>query len=265
MDRLAIDKTYFQELPNISIDYALMEKAENIAVIPANFGWSDMGSWDAISEVLTPDAQGNRAMGEAILVDTHNTTIYNDSENSRMIAAVGLDNLVIVDTPDALLVGDRGHMQQVKQVVEQLKVKNHQTYKLHQTVRRPWGSYTVLEESTNYKLKRIVVKPGASLSLQLHTYRSEHWVVVSGLACAVNNDREIVLNAGESTFIAAGHKHRLTNIGEVDLVLIEVQTGTYLGEDDIVRLEDMYGRVLVTELQDEVGEACDCVESRNNA
>ena len=158
------------------------------------------------------------------------------------MATVGIKNLVIVDTPDAVLVADRDRAQDVKKVVEQLKLTKHEAYKLHRTVQRPWGTYTVLEEGAGFKIKRIVVKPGASLSLQMHHHRSEHWVVVSGTAKVVNGDREFLVRKNESTYIPAGHKHRLENPGVLDLVMIEVQSGDYLGEDDIVRFEDKYGR-----------------------
>jgi mannose-1-phosphate guanylyltransferase/mannose-6-phosphate isomerase len=159
-----------------------------------------------------------------------------------MVAAVGVNGLVIVDTPDALLVADREHVQDVKKVAQRLKLAKHETYKLHKTVLRPWGTYTVLEEGPGFKIKRIVVKPGASLSLQMHYHRSEHWVVVSGTAKVLNGEQELLVRTNESTFIRAGHRHRLENPGKLDLVMIEVQSGSYLGEDDIVRFEDRYGR-----------------------
>ena len=159
-----------------------------------------------------------------------------------MVAAVGVENLVIVDTPDALLVVHQDHVQDVKKVAQQLKLENHESYRLHKTVHRPWGSYTVLEEGEGFKMKRIVVKPGASLSLQMHYHRSEHWIVVSGTAKVVNGDRDLLVRTNESTYIPAGNKHRLENPGKIDLVMIEVQSGGYLEEDDIVRFEDKYGR-----------------------
>jgi mannose-1-phosphate guanylyltransferase/mannose-6-phosphate isomerase len=159
-----------------------------------------------------------------------------------MVAAIGLDNLLIIDTPDALLVADRARAQDVKKVVQQLKLMGHDSYKLHRTVVRPWGTYTVLEEGKHFKIKRIVVKPGASLSLQMHYHRSEHWVVVSGTASIVNDDKNMLVRTNESTYIPPGHRHRLENPGIIDLVMIEVQSGEYLGEDDIVRFDDVYGR-----------------------
>ena len=235
-----IDPATFAHVPDISIDYAIMEQSKNVVVVPSAFKWSDIGSWGAVSDLTRPDEAGNRVIGEAILVDTGNTYIQSES---RMVAAVGLENLIIVDTPDALLVANRDRVQDVKKVVEQLKLQSHESYKLHRTVSRPWGSYTVLEDGSRFKIKRIVVKPGASLSLQMHHHRSEHWIIVCGMARVVNGEREIFVNTNESTFIPAGHKHRLENPGILDLVMIEVQSGEYLGEDDIVRFEDVYGRV----------------------
>ncbi len=235
-----IDAATFAHLTDISIDYAIMEKAENIAVVQGDFGWSDIGSWHAISNLAPPDSMGNRIVGEALLVDVANTYVQSDG---RLVAAIGLENLIIIDTPDALLVANRDRTQDVKKIVDQLKLTAHETYKNHKTVTRPWGTYCVLEEGKGFKIKRIVVKPGASLSLQMHQHRSEHWVVVSGVAKVINGDRNLIVNKDESTYIPAGHAHRLENPSTVDLILIEVQSGEYLGEDDIVRFEDKYGRV----------------------
>jgi mannose-1-phosphate guanylyltransferase/mannose-6-phosphate isomerase len=230
----------FSELENISIDYAVMEKAQNISVIPGNFDWSDIGAWSAVADACPSDINGNTTSGDNILIDSRNTHIEN---NDRLVAAIGLDDLLIIDTPDALLVAHKSKSQEVKQVVTQLKATQHAAHKHHKTVSRPWGTYTILEEGPGFKIKRIVVRPGASLSLQMHHHRSEHWVVVSGTAEVQNGEQIIVLNANQSTYIPAGFKHRLANLGETDLALIEVQCGHYLGEDDIVRFEDVYGRV----------------------
>jgi mannose-1-phosphate guanylyltransferase/mannose-6-phosphate isomerase len=216
-----------------------MEKASNVAVVKASFDWSDIGSWNAIHDVLGGDSEGNGVVGEAILVDVTNTYVQSDD---RLVAAVGVDNLVIVDTPDALLVADRKRTQDVKRVVEQLKARQHESVKVHRTVARPWGTYTVLEEGAGFKIKRIVVKPGQQLSLQMHHHRSEHWVVVSGTAKVTNGEEVKLVRKNESTYIPAGNKHRLENPGMLDLVMIEVQSGDYLGEDDIVRFQDSYGR-----------------------
>ncbi|NEX64477.1 mannose-1-phosphate guanylyltransferase/mannose-6-phosphate isomerase [Noviherbaspirillum galbum] len=231
----------FSSLENISIDYAVMEKAKNIAVIPGDFDWSDIGAWSAVADAIQADESGNTSNNcQNIIIDSRNTHI---EAKDRLVAAVGLDNLLIIDTPDALLVADKSRSQDVKQVVSRLKASGHDAHKIHRTVIRPWGSYTVLEEGPGFKIKRIAVKPGASLSLQMHHHRSEHWVVVSGNAEVVNGEQVIALEANQSTYIPAGHKHRLTNTGATELALIEVQCGAYLGEDDIVRFDDIYGRV----------------------
>lgn len=236
---MEIDSDGFAAIPENSIDYAVMEKSAVVMVVPGSFGWSDIGSWNAISDLAAPDEAGNRVIGEAVLVDVGNSFIQSEG---RMVAAIGLDNMLIIDTPDALLVADRARAQDVKKVVQQLKLMDHESHKLHRTVARPWGAYTVLEEGKNFKIKRIVVKPGAALSLQMHYHRSEHWVVVSGTASIVNDDKELLVRTNESTYIPAGHKHRLENPGLTDLIMIEVQSGEYLGEDDIVRFDDVYGR-----------------------
>ncbi len=236
---LELDKTSFAQVSSISVDYAVMEKADNVGVVPCDIGWSDVGSWDAISTLINPDACGNRVVGEAILQDVHNT--YVQSED-RLIAALGVDDLVIIDTPDAVLVSHRDRVQDVRQIVQRLKTEGHDSHKFHRTVHRPWGTFTVLEEGPGFKIKRIVVKSGQQLSLQMHHHRSEHWIVVSGMAKIVNGEETLMINTNESTYIPAGHKHRLENPGVIDLVLIEVQSGDYLGEDDIVRFEDQYGR-----------------------
>lgn len=231
----------FAQVPDISIDYAVMEHSRNVAVVPADFGWNDIGSWVAVKELTQADNSGNRLeSGSAIFVDSKNTYVRSDE---RLIAAVGVNNLMIIDTPDALLVADPSHAQDVKHVVAQLKKQGNEAYKLHRTVSRPWGSYTVLGEGARFKLKRIEVKPGASLSLQMHHHRSEHWIVVSGMAKVVNGNKDFFVRANESTYIPAGCQHRLENPGVMDLVMIEVQSGEYLGEDDIVRFNDIYGRV----------------------
>ncbi|HEM8997991.1 mannose-1-phosphate guanylyltransferase/mannose-6-phosphate isomerase [Burkholderia sp. 9775_39] len=237
--QIRLDPDSFGAVPDISVDYAVMEKCRHAAVVPCDIGWSDVGSWASLSELSEADERGNRIEGEALLVDVDNTFVHSDS---RLIGAVGVRNLLVIDTPDALLVADRDRAQDVKHVYAELKARGHEAYKVHRTVHRPWGTYTVLEEGPRFKIKRIVVKPGASLSLQMHHHRSEHWVVVSGMAKVVNGDREFLVAIDESTYIPAGHKHRLENPGIVDLVMIEVQSGEYLGEDDIVRFEDNYGR-----------------------
>ena len=236
---LELNGECFSTIPADSIDYAVMEKADNVAVVACDIGWGDVGSWDAISELSPADESGNRMVGSAMTIDTRNTYIHSED---RLVATIGVQNLIVVDTPDALLVSDRDHVQDVKQVVEKLKSKGNDIFRYHQTVHRPWGTYTTLEEGYRFKIKRIMVKPGSSLSLQMHHHRNEHWIVVSGTAEVVNGDETFLLHTNLSTYIPVGHKHRLSNPGICDLVMIEVQSGEYLGEDDIVRYEDVYGR-----------------------
>ena len=237
--QLELQADAFAEVREESIDYAVMEKSSDVAVVPCDIGWSDIGSWTAIGNLTAADAEGNRIEGEVLLHDVSNCYIQS---RDRLVGAVGVDNLVIIDTPDALLVADRSRAQDVKHIYAKLKASGHEAHQLHRTVHRPWGTYTVLEDGPRFKIKRIEVKPGASLSLQMHHHRSEHWIVVSGMAKVVNGDKELFVNTNESTFIPAAHKHRLENPGVLDLVMIEVQSGEYLGEDDIVRFEDVYGR-----------------------
>jgi mannose-1-phosphate guanylyltransferase / mannose-6-phosphate isomerase len=237
---LTLDPDSFALVPDDSIDYSVMERSDQVAVVPCSIGWSDIGSWSALGGLSAPDAQGNRIEGQALLHDVSNCYIQS---NKRVVGAVGLDNLIIVDTPDALLVADKSRAQDVKHLYAALKASGHDAHKHHLTVHRPWGTYTVLEEDPSFKIKRIEVKPGGCLSLQMHHHRSEHWIVVSGMAKVVNGDKEIFVGTNESTYIPAGHKHRLENPGMLKLVMIEVQSGEYLGEDDIVRFQDNYGRV----------------------
>ena len=237
--QLELDSASFQDVPSESIDYALMEKSAAVAVVPCDIGWSDIGSWNALGDLGTPDAQGNRVEGEALLHNANNCTIHS---RERMVGAVGVSNLVIIDTPDAILVAEKACAQDVKHIYAKLKANGHEAHKLHRTVHRPWGTYSVLEEGAGFKIKRIEVKPGGSLSLQMHHHRSEHWIVVNGMAWVVNGEQDLLLNTHQSTYIPAGHKHRLENPGLVNLVMIEVQSGAYLGEDDIVRFQDNYGR-----------------------
>src|SRR5438034_6947694 len=237
---LEIDPALFAAVPDISIDYAVMEKADNVAVVRGSFDWSDVGSWQAVSALTEPDASGNRGQGERVAIDTRGTFVH---AQDRIVATVGVDNLVIVDTPDAVLVAHRDQLQRVREVVGELKARGHDSYKLHKTVSRPWGAYTVLQEGSGFKIKRIEVRPGGILSLQLHHRRSEHWVVVSGEARVTNGEHVYPIRTNESTFIPQETRHRLENPGLEALVMIEVQCGSYVGEDDIVRFDDQYGRV----------------------
>lgn len=231
----------FGQAENISIDYAVMEKSNNVSVVACDIGWSDIGSWSSLSELTAADSAGNQVEANTLLNNTQNCYIRSDQSN-RLIATLDVQDLVIVDTPDALLIANRTRTQEVKQIVEQLKKDNSELYQLHRTVFRPWGTYTTLEEGDGFKIKRIVVKAGESLSLQMHHHRSEHWVVVSGVAKVINGDQERLVHPNQSTYIPAGQTHRLTNPGIIDCVMIEVQVGSYLGEDDIVRFTDIYGR-----------------------
>ncbi len=230
----------FSQCPSISVDYAVMERAENTAVVASDFGWSDIGSWKAISELYASDESGNRIKGKAVMVGSTNCFVQS---GKRVVAAVGVKDLVIVDTGDAVLIADRDHAQDVKEVVAQLSKLKHEAVNFHKTVHRPWGSYTILEDAADCKVKRLVVKPGQVLSLQLHHRRVEHWTVVQGTAKVRLGDEEFLLEVNQSTFIPIETLHRLENPGDQDIHLVEVQTGDYFGEDDIERLEDIYGRV----------------------
>lgn len=235
-----IPESAFMEAPNDSVDYALMEKSNKVVVVPGSFGWNDIGSWNAVRDLVKPNEENNRSVGDVIFVNSSNTFIQSED---RLVAVVGVNNLMIIDTPDALLVANPDFSQDVKIVVSKLKELDHDTAKLHKTVIRPWGTYTVLEEGVGFKIKRIEVRPGAQLSLQMHHHRSEHWIVVKGEAKVVNGDQILIVRESESTYIPAGHQHRLKNNTKDELVLIEVQCGGYLEEDDIIRFEDNYGRV----------------------
>jgi len=216
--------------------------AGEVAVVRGTFDWSDVGSWQAVADLTQADEQGNAGQGERVAIATRGTYVHSED---RVVATVGVENLVIVDTADAVLVAHRDHLQRVKDVVGELKARGHDAYKLHRTVARPWGAYTVLEEGPGFKIKRIEVKPGAALSLQLHHRRSEHWVVVNGTARVTRDADVFDIGANESTYIPVETRHRLENPGTAPLVMIEVQCGDYLGEDDIVRFDDKYGRTPV--------------------
>lgn len=227
-----LDAPTFAVLPDISIDYALMEKTQQAAVVCCDMAWSDIGSWDALGKQFVPDARGNVLAGEVLLDDVDDCFIQSEG---RLIGALGVEKLLIIDTPDALLVAHRDRAQEVKNIASRLKRSGHEACRLHRTVHRPWGTYTVLEEGARFKIKRLVVRPGASLSMQKHRQRSEHWIVVSGMARVDNDGRQQEIGVDQSTYIPAGVWHRLSNPEAVDLVIIEVQSGDYLGEDDIER------------------------------
>lgn len=233
----------YAKFPNLSMDYGLAEvlanQAEKIAVVPVDMAWSDLGSWDSIYARHEKDINNNVTHGEVVSLDTQNSLIWTEA---GLVATLGLSNVVVIQTADATLICDRSRAEDIKALVAEVKGINSALTEIHQTVYRPWGSYTVLEERVNFKIKRIVVNPGAKLSMQMHKHRSEHWVVVSGVATISNNDIEYILQENQSTYIPQTHRHRLANNSSEPLSIIEVQCGKYVGEDDIVRLEDTYGR-----------------------
>ena len=229
----------FSDFPEVSIDYALMEKSQKTVVIPLDITWSDVGSWDSVYDVLEKDANQNVKVGNVLDIDTKNCLIMGDK---RLISTIGLEDLLVIETEDAIFIGKKGESQRVKHLVEELKKRNAKESFENLTSHRPWGSYTVLEEGVRYKIKRIVVEPLQKLSLQMHYHRSEHWVVVKGTAKVTIGEEERLVHENESIFVPKGFTHRLENPGKVELELIEVQVGEYVGEDDIVRLEDVYQR-----------------------
>jgi mannose-1-phosphate guanylyltransferase/mannose-6-phosphate isomerase len=232
-------KRVFKKFESVSIDYAVMEKTDKAAVIPADIGWSDVGSWAALDDVSEHSASGNVVFGNVIDLESRDSIIFAEK---RLVATIGLTDTVVVDTPDATLVCRKDKTQDVRKIVEELKKRKSGEHLVHRTVNRPWGSYTVLEEGERYKIKRLAIYPGAKLSHQLHHHRSEHWVVVAGTARVTNGDRIYDVHPNESTYIPISTKHRLENPGRVPLQIIEVQNGEYLEEDDIVRFDDDYNR-----------------------
>jgi len=236
-------KDSFAQVPSESIDYAVMERCPGsefaLRMVPLDAGWNDLGAWEAVWQVADKDDAGNASRGDAIIADSRNTLVH---ATSRLVSAVGLDNIVVVETPDAVLVADRSKSQDVKKIVSRLTDSQRDEHNLHRKVHRPWGWYDSIDMGERFQVKRIMVKPGASLSLQMHHHRAEHWIVVSGTAEVVNGDKTILLTENQSTYIPLGQVHRLSNPGKVPLEIIEVQSGSYLGEDDIVRYQDTYGR-----------------------
>ncbi|KAB7765802.1 mannose-1-phosphate guanylyltransferase/mannose-6-phosphate isomerase [Xanthomonas maliensis] len=237
-DFTRLDKDAFAASPSDSIDYAVMEKTADAVVVPLDAGWNDVGSWSALLEVSEQDGAGNAHHGDVIQIDCRNTYAY----GSRLIAMVGLEDVVVVETPDAVLVGHRDRIQEVKDVVGQIKSNGRSEATWHRKVYRPWGAYDSIDNGHRHQVKRITVKPGAVLSLQMHHHRAEHWIVVSGTAEVTRGEEVLLLTENQSTYIPLGVTHRLRNPGKLPLELIEVQSGSYLGEDDIVRFEDTYGR-----------------------
>lgn len=237
------DSRLFEAIPSESIDYAVIERCPGsrfpIQMVELDAGWNDLGAWDAVWQVGNPDSQGNVTRGDVVLDQTTNSLIL---ANTRLVGAVGVSNLVIVETADAVLVADRSNTQEVKAIVKRLEQEGREEKNLHRKVNRPWGWYDSVDEGERFKVKRIQVKPGASLSLQMHHHRAEHWIVVRGVAEITNGDQVMILRENQSTYIPQGQTHRLANPGIEPLEIIEVQSGSYLGEDDIVRFEDSYGR-----------------------
>jgi mannose-1-phosphate guanylyltransferase / mannose-6-phosphate isomerase len=239
LDFTRIDKDLFQACPADSIDYAVMEKTGAAVVVPLAAGWSDVGSWAALHEASEPDASGNVSRGDVICEDSEGCYLYAES---RLVCVVGLKDHVVVETKDAVLVAPRSRVQDVKKLVFKLKERGRYEHSLHREVFRPWGSYDSIENGPRFQVKRLKVKPGAVLSLQLHHHRAEHWIVVSGTARITRGEEVFLLEENQSTYIPIGVRHRIENPGKIPLHIIEVQSGSYLGEDDIVRLEDHYGR-----------------------
>ena len=240
LDFIRLDRQAFESSPSDSIDYALMEKSDNVVVVPLDAQWNDIGSWSALHDIGTKDTNGNVIKGDVITQDTTNTYI---NANHHMVATIGVDNLIIVDTPDATFIATQDKAQEVKSIVESLQAKGRDEGVMHRKVFRPWGWYDSIESGKHFQVKLLHVNPGAKLSLQMHHKRAEHWVVISGVATAINGEDVLTLEEGDSTYIPIGVTHGLENKTNEQLEIIEVQSGTYLGEDDIVRFEDIYGRV----------------------
>ena len=237
MYRIAHDD--MANIPEESIDYAVMEKSDSVKVVASDIGWSDLGSFDALAEEFETDEDGNTKDENLLAINSKNNFVHS---SDRLIATVDIDDLIVVDTPDALLISKKGNSQKIKDIVKELKGRESDLHHIHLTAHRPWGTYTILEENHKYKIKRIVVKPGKRLSLQKHFHRSEHWIVVEGTALVTVGETETLVRPNESTYIQMGVSHRLENPGKVDVVLIEAQVGEYLGEDDILRIEDDFKR-----------------------
>ncbi len=239
LDFVRLDPAAFETCPSESIDYAVMEKTQRAAVVPADIAWNDIGAWSALWEVAEKDAAGNAVRGDVMLEDARNNFVRAES---RMVAALGVENLVIVETADVVLVARKDQVQDVKKLVDRLKAEQRVEHLLHKQVYRPWGWYEGIDDGERFQVKRIMVKPGEKLSLQMHHHRAEHWIVVSGTARVTCGDTVTLLSENQSTYIPLGTSHRLENPGKIDLHMIEVQSGSYLGEDDIVRFEDIYQR-----------------------
>lgn len=239
LDFIRINKDAFEACPSESIDYAVMEKTDKAAVVPLNAGWSDVGGFPSLLDISTTDENGNAFKGDVISLDTSNTLVMGED---KLVATLGLQDLIVVDTKDVVMVAHKDKAQDVKTIVNKLKSQGRSEVTFHREVYRPWGKYDSIDQGSRFQVKRITVKPGAKLSVQMHHHRAEHWIVVSGTAKVTNGEQEILLTENQSTYIPVGAIHALENPGKVPLELIEVQSGSYLGEDDIVRFEDKYGR-----------------------
>ncbi|WP_331346966.1 mannose-1-phosphate guanylyltransferase/mannose-6-phosphate isomerase [Cellvibrio sp. UBA7661] len=239
LDFIRVDKESFAHAPNISIDYALMEKSKNVVCVPLDAGWSDVGDWKSFWDLSDKDEAGNSLIGDSIDIGSTNTLVFSQD---KLVATLGVNNLMIINTPDAVLVADKSQAQQVKSIITQIEKQNRSEHLQHREIYRPWGCYDAIDSGDRYQVNRIRVKPGGSLSLQIHHHRAEHWIVVKGTALVQKGDETILLSENESTYIPVGTRHRLTNPGKIPLEIIEVQSGPYLLEDDVIRFEDSYGR-----------------------
>jgi mannose-1-phosphate guanylyltransferase len=240
LDFIRVNREPFEACPDDSVDYAVMEKTSDAVVVPMDCGWSDVGSWSALWEVSEKDNNGNAFNGDIMCIDTKNSFVY---AQDKLVVTVGIEDIAVVETKDAILVSKLTEVQKVKKIVEQLKSEERSEFKYHREVYRPWGTYDAIDNGERFQVKRITVKPGAKLSVQMHHHRAEHWIIVTGTAKVTNGDKDILLTENQSTYIPVGVIHALENPGKVPLELIEVQSGSYLGEDDIVRFEDKYGRL----------------------
>ena len=239
LDFIRVDRESFASAPNISIDYALMEKSDKVVCVPLDAGWSDVGDWKSFSDVSEKNSSGNSFIGDSIDVGSTNTLVFSQH---KLVATLGVNNLMIINTPDAVLIADKSQAQQVKAIISQIEKQTRTEHLQHREVYRPWGCYDAIDDGDRYQVNRIRVKPGASLSLQVHHHRAEHWIVVKGTALVQKGDETLLLSENESTYIPVGTKHRLSNPGKIPLEIVEVQSGPYLEDDDVIRYEDSYGR-----------------------
>lgn len=239
LDFIRVDREAFSRAPNISIDYALMEKSRNVVCVPLDAGWSDVGDWKSFGDLSIKDAAGNSFIGDTIDIGSTNTLVFS---KDKLVATLGVNNLMIINTPDAVLIADKSQAQQVKSVITQIEKQKRSEHLQHREIYRPWGCYDAIDTGDRYQVNRIRVKPGGSLSLQVHHHRAEHWIVVKGTALVQKGGETVLLSENESTYIPVGTKHRLSNPGKIPLEIVEVQSGPYLEDDDVIRYEDSYGR-----------------------